>query len=204
MTESMIGNGADLAADKAAARKTASAARKTARGTAGPDAARRLADRFLAALAPGAGAVVSGFLPIGSEIDPGPAMARLRATGCRICLPCVVAPGTPLVFRLWREGDPLVAENFGTRAPSPDAEAVQPDILMVPMLAFDAAGYRLGYGGGFYDCSLAALRARKPVLAVGVAYEGQRVGAVPRGPRDQPLDWIVTDQGACRAGETAR
>jgi 5-formyltetrahydrofolate cyclo-ligase len=154
-------------------------------------------------LEPLPGSTVSGFLPIGSEIDPRPALRRLRVMGMNICLPCVVAPDAPLVFRAWEEHDPLVEETFGTKAPAPSAPERDPDILMVPMLAFDGAGYRLGYGGGFYDRSLEALRARKRVTAVGVAFSGQRVDAVPRGPHDQPLDWIVTEGGAFRPGDTA-
>jgi 5-formyltetrahydrofolate cyclo-ligase len=186
---------AALAAEKAAARQAASRRRKVARDAAGTDAAAALAEILVDGLAPKPGTAVSGFLPIGSEIDVRPALERLRALGCEICLPCVVAPETPLVFRRWREGDPMVTEAFGTRAPAPDAPEILPDILLVPMLAFDAQGYRLGYGGGFYDRSLDALRARKTVLAVGAAFEGQRVEAVPRGPFDQPLDRIATEAG---------
>jgi len=186
----------DLVAAKVHARKQASAARKRARDAAGPDAAARLANNLISCIAPTSGQIVSGFLSIGSEVDLSAAFAVLRGFGCRICLPCVIAPRTPLVFRLWDEGDALIVEPFGTRAPAPEAQVVDPDILLVPLLAFDQAGYRLGYGGGFYDRSLEALRQRKSVLAVGVAFEGQRVDAVPRGPHDQPLDWVVTEAGA--------
>lgn len=184
-----------LAAEKAAARKTASRRRKAARDAAGPGAVASVADSLARDLPLDGRPTVSGFLPIGSEIDVRPALERLRGLGCQICLPCVIAPETPLVFRLWREGDALVTEAFGTRAPAPSAPEVAPDILLVPMLAFDAAGYRLGYGGGFYDRSLDALRARKPVLAVGAAFAGQQVDRVPRGRHDQPLDRIVTEGG---------
>lgn len=191
----------ELADRKAAARKAASAARKAARDAAGPGAPAALSAIFAGALEPLPGTTVSGFLPIGSEIDPRPALRHLRVMGCEICLPCVVAPDAPLVFRAWQENDTLVEESFGTRAPAPSAPERVPDILMVPMLAFDDAGYRLGYGGGFYDRSLEALRAVKRVVAVGVAYSGQRVDAVPRGDFDQPLDWIVTQSGAFRPGQ---
>ena len=100
-----------------------------------------------------------------------------------------------MVFRLWKQGDALIEESFGTRAPAATATEVQPDILIVPLLSFDRAGYRLGYGGGFYDRTLEMLRKIKPVLAVGVAYSGQQVDAVLRGPYDQPLDWILTESG---------
>ena len=186
----------DLDALKKAARKAASAARKQAREDAGPHA---IADFTRVLLRSGAikdGDIVSGFLPIGSEINPTVALESLRAQGNDICLPCVIAPDTALVFRLWSPSDPLVDEDFGTKAPAPYAKAVDPDVLLVPMLAFDAAGYRLGYGGGFYDRSLEALRAKKTVTAIGIAYSGQEMEGVPRGPYDQPLDWIITEAGA--------
>lgn len=193
----------ELTKRKAAARKAASAARKAARDAAGPGASAALTANFIGALEPLPGMTVSGFLPIGSEIDTRPALRRLRVMGCHICLPCVVEPDAPLVFRAWEENDTLVEESFGTRAPAPNAPELVPDILMVPMLAFDDAGFRLGYGGGFYDRSLEALRAVKRVVAVGVAFSGQRADAVPRGAFDQPLDWIVTERDAIRPGSEA-
>ncbi len=202
MTETAKNDSSDLAQIKVAARKAASAARKAAKQAAGDKASQSVADAFVRSLKPASGAIVSGFLPIGSEIDVLPALEAARGAGCKICLPCVIAPAQPLVFRLWSPGDPLVTEAFGTKAPADSAPAVAPDILIVPMLAFDRAGYRLGYGGGFYDRSLEALRRTKPVTAVGIAFAGQEVDIVPRGVYDQPLDWIVTEAGAFRpAGE---
>jgi len=113
-------------------------------------------------------------------------------------LPCVEAAGAPLVFREWSPGDDLVEEPFGTRAPAPAATRHDPDVLLVPLLAFDRSGYRLGYGGGFYDRTLEALRAIKSISAVGVAYAAQEVQAVPRGERDQPVDLIVTEREVIR------
>ncbi|MDF1748969.1 MAG: 5-formyltetrahydrofolate cyclo-ligase [Alphaproteobacteria bacterium] len=185
----------ELVAAKVLARKQAMAARKIAKVDAGPDAAQALANNLKSMLSPNTGTIVSGFSSIGSEIDVGPALTALRLLGCQISLPCVIAPRTPLVFRLWQDGDELVEESFGTRAPAPTAAEVHPDILIVPLLSFDRAGYRLGYGGGFYDRTLESLRKTKPVIAVGVAYSGQQVDAVLRGPYDQPLDWIVTEIG---------
>ncbi len=202
MTETAKNDSSDLAQIKVAARKAASAVRKAAKQAAGEHAAERVAEIFVSALRPELGTVVSGFLPIGSEIDVLPALEAARGAGCKICLPCVIAPAQPLEFRLWSPGDPLVTEAFGTKAPADSAPAVAPDILIVPMLAFDRAGYRLGYGGGFYDRSLEALRRTKTVTAVGIAFAGQEVDIVPRGVYDQPLDWIVTEAGAFRpAGE---
>ncbi len=197
------GDDQTLDAEKAEARKSAAAARKAARESAGPDAAAQIARHLMSVIDTAFGQsdgslTVSGFLPIGSEIDVRPALDAALAAGHDICLPCVLAPGEPLTFRRWREGDPLVREAFGTKAPAPDAPVVKPDILLVPMLAFDGAGYRLGYGGGFYDRSLEALRREKQVLAVGAAFAGQRADSVPRGPYDQPLDWVITELGATR------
>ena len=92
----------------------------------------------------------------------------------------------------------MVEETFGTRAPMPDAPEMEPDLLIVPMLAFDRSGFRLGYGGGFYDRTLERLRSMKPVTAVGVAFAGQEVAYVPHDDLDQPLDWIVTEREAIR------
>ena len=185
----------ELVAAKILARKQAMAARKVAKADAGSDAGQKLADHFQTLISPPAGTIISGFLSIGSEVDVAPTLSAMAGRGCQICLPCVIAPRTPLVFRLWKQGDALIEESFGTRAPAATATEVQPDILIVPLLSFDRAGYRLGYGGGFYDRTLEMLRKTKPVLAVGVAYSGQQVDAVLRGPYDQPLDWILMESG---------
>jgi len=185
----------ELVAAKVLARKQAMAARKVAKADAGSDAGQKLADHFQTLISPPAGTIISGFLSIGSEVDVAPTLSAMAGRGCQICLPCVIAPRTPLVFRLWKQGDALIEESFGTRAPAATATEVQPDILIVPLLSFDRAGYRLGYGGGFYDRTLEMLRKTKPVLAVGVAYSGQQVDAVLRGPYDQPLDWILMESG---------
>lgn len=189
---------ADLQAEKQLARKAATAARKQAAADAGDGAADRLADTMMASVPLSGIHTASGFLSIGSEVDVGPLMDRLLGASIDICLPAVVGTARPLVFRRWRPGDPLVEESFGTRAPGPDAEEVEPDFLIVPMLAFDRAGFRLGYGGGFYDRSLAALRQKQPVLAVGVAFAGQEMAYVPHDDLDQPLDWIVTEREAIK------
>lgn len=186
-----------IADQKAAARKVASAARKQAAATVGRDAASAdVAALFLQSIDVGPTVTVSGFLPIGSEIDTRPLLRKVLAQGGDICLPAVIERDHPLQFRQWRDGDPLIDEDFGTKAPAPTAKTVEPDILIVPLLAFDRAGYRLGYGGGFYDRSLEQLRRSKTVLAVGVAYAGQETGSVPRDENDQPLDWIVTEREA--------
>lgn len=183
-----------IADQKAAARKAASAARKLAAATIGRDAASTaIAANVLQSIPLQAVAVMSGFLPIGSEIDTRPLLRQALDQGIDICLPAVVQRDHPLEFRQWRDGDPLIDEDFGTKAPATTAKVVEPDVLVVPLLAFDRAGYRLGYGGGFYDRSLQKLRQKKPVLAVGVAFAGQETGSVPRDENDQPLDWIITE-----------
>ena len=107
-------------------------------------------------------------------------------------------PGAPLDFRSWQPGDALVAAAFGTQEPAAGQASVEPEILLVPLLAFDARGYRLGYGGGFYDRSLAWLRRRGDILVIGLAYAGQQVDRVPQDENDQRLDWVVTDQAVIK------
>ncbi len=142
--------------------------------------------------------IVSGFVPYQTEIDLMPLLQALTADGWCAALPVVLGDAQPLEFRKWSPGDELVPGVWNIPVPAPEAAAVEPDVLLVPLRAFDAAGYRLGYGGGFYDRSLEGLRARKTVTAVGVGYAAQQVDAVPRGRHDQPLDWILTEQGPFR------
>jgi 5-formyltetrahydrofolate cyclo-ligase len=142
-------------------------------------------------------AVVSGFWPMAEELDIRPLMAELFERGCRLALPVVVAKKQPLVFRAWRPGDALESGVFGTLHPPPTCETVEPDALIVPLLAVDEEGWRLGYGGGFYDRTLAGLRARKNISAIGVGFDAQLVTDVPHGPDDQRLDWLLTDKRAC-------
>jgi 5-formyltetrahydrofolate cyclo-ligase len=142
-------------------------------------------------------AVVSGFWPIKEEIDIRSLMIELSNQGCQLVLPVVQGKGLPLVFRAWRPGDPLEAGVFGTLQPSAKREVMEPDALIVPLLACDEEGWRLGYGGGFYDRTLAGLRAKKVITAVGVGFNDQLVPQVPHGPSDQRLDWLLTDKRAC-------
>jgi 5-formyltetrahydrofolate cyclo-ligase len=141
------------------------------------------------------GAIVSGFMPLKSEINPLPLLRKLSDAGAALALPVVAGKGQPLTMRGWRFGAPLASGVWGIREPMPDAPAVDPDILIVPLLAFDRRGYRLGYGAGYYDMTLTALRARKPIVAVGVAYAAQEVETVPITPRDARLDLVLTEQG---------
>jgi len=140
--------------------------------------------------------VVAGYMPIGSEIDCLPLLRMLAADGVPLCLPVVVAPGAPLTFRRWSPGDALALGTFGISEPTDAAPEVVPQTLLVPMLAFDRQGRRLGYGGGYYDRTLEALRAADDIVAIGVAFAGQLRDKVPVGEGDQPLDWILTEAGA--------
>ena len=142
-------------------------------------------------------AVVSGFWPIKDEIDVRPLMMELFVSGCQVALPVVQGRGKPLLFRAWRPGDPLEAGVFGTLQPPARREPLEPDALLVPLLACDEEGWRLGYGGGFYDRTLKGLRARREVTAVGVGFNAQFVPSVPHGPDDERLDWLLTDKRAC-------
>ncbi|MBM3569874.1 MAG: 5-formyltetrahydrofolate cyclo-ligase [Alphaproteobacteria bacterium] len=139
---------------------------------------------------------IAAYWPMGSELDPRPLMAQLAARGFEICLPKVVAKGRPLRFHLWRPGDALEAGPLGTSQPGDRAPECRPRTLIVPLLAFDGRGGRLGYGGGFYDRTLEALRAEGPVLAIGFGFAAQEVEAVPMSPADRRLDWLATESGA--------
>ncbi len=140
------------------------------------------------------GTIVSGFMPLKSEINPLPLMRRLTEKAARLALPVLVGRGKPLVMREWTFGEPLSAGVWGIREPEPEAAEVEPDILLVPLLAFDRAGYRIGYGGGYYDRTLAQLRARKRITAIGIAYAAQEVPAVPITPGDARLDLVLTER----------
>jgi len=139
------------------------------------------------------GAILSGFMPLKSEINPLPLMKKLAEAGATLALPVVAGRGKPLIMRAWRWGEPLDEGVWGIREPKPVAPEVEPDILLVPLLAFDRAGNRIGYGAGYYDMTIARLRARKPVTAVGVAFAVQEVPAVPATPRDERLDLVLTE-----------
>lgn len=188
--------GAGLDAQKEALRKSAKRRRAEAASGADAAAARDLRARVLGAMAFPQDCVVSAYWPIGSEIDTRPLMQHLHEAGHALCLPVVTGPGAPLVFRAWQPGDPLEAAGFGTQVPGADKAERSPRVLLVPLLAFDRDGYRLGYGGGFYDRTLAKLRGTQEITAVGIAYGAQEVAAVPRHEGDQRLDWIVTESEA--------
>jgi 5-formyltetrahydrofolate cyclo-ligase len=167
---------------------------KLARDHPPPLAGEKAARRILAELQFPAGSVVSAYWAMGDELDCRALIQSLHDSGCVIGLPVVVAKGQPLVFRRWTPESSLIPGGFGTQIPHPDSPEVLPERLIVPLLAFDSIGYRLGYGGGFYDRTLAKLRALGPVHAIGYAYAGQEVDVVPRESYDQPLDWMATEE----------
>lgn len=138
--------------------------------------------------------VVAGTMPIGSELDPRPLMRHLEAFGARLALPRTPPLGQPLTFHAWTPGTRLSQGPFGIEEPAPDAELLSPDLVLVPLLAFDRRGARLGSGGGYYDVTLRALRRQGPVFALGVGYAGQEVPCVPSEPHDERLDAIVTER----------
>jgi 5-formyltetrahydrofolate cyclo-ligase len=188
----------DIAEVKRKARTAASQRRAEAHEQLRDTAGIAMAERGLPLdLQPG---IVSGFIPYKSEITTIPLMNRLRRQGWQTALPVVIAPNEPLVFRAWTPGDDLVPGVWDIPIPRDTAAEVLPDVLLVPMLAFDRRGYRLGYGGGFYDRSLEKLRALKKVVAVGVAYHAQMVDEVPIGPHDAPLDYVMTEQETFACG----
>jgi 5-formyltetrahydrofolate cyclo-ligase len=140
------------------------------------------------------GAIVAGFMPMKSEINPLPLMRKLAAAGARLALPVVAGRGKPLIMRAWGFGEPLASGVWGIREPQAAAPEVAPDIAIVPLLAFDRAGHRIGYGAGYYDLTIAALRARRALIAVGLAFAAQEIAAVPASPHDAPLDLVLTER----------
>lgn len=147
--------------------------------------------RFPVAITPGA--IVAGYMPIRGEIDPGPLMRALADEGATLALPAIAAGKQPLIFRAWRDGDPLKLGALGVKEPLPDAAIAVPDIVLVPLAAFDRRGHRIGYGAGHYDRALAKWRLEKSIVAVGMAFATQEIARVPNEPHDIPLDLVLTE-----------
>ena len=159
-------------------------------------ASRAIARHALKMLPLGDGTVVSVFYSFGAEIDTLPVIAALDALGATVCLPRLRGRARPLAFHPWRPGEPLVRHKYGLMEPAPDGPQIRPQILLVPLLGFDGLGYRLGYGGGFYDRTLHGLRAEAPEpFAVGLAFACQEVERLPREPTDEHLAMVVTENG---------
>lgn len=186
----------DIVAEKKALRALARARRAAAGAEAAARASAEACAALLARLSPAPAEAVSGYWPMGGELDLRPALHGFAATGARVLLPVVVARDAPLAFRRWLPGDALVPAGFGTSVPGPSLPEGTPDILLVPLLAFDARGFRLGHGGGYYDRTIAALRGSgRPVRAVGVAFACQEMERVPVEEFDQRLDAVATERG---------
>jgi 5-formyltetrahydrofolate cyclo-ligase len=154
------------------------------------DFAARIAD-FAPQLPLKPGQIVAGYWPHRDEADPLTLMAALATKGHALALPCIDASKGELVFRRWSEGDDVVLNAYGINEPRRERETVAPALILVPLLAFDTSGHRLGYGGGYYDRTLAKLRA----ITVGIAYDGQEVQELEPEPHDRALDMIVTEKG---------
>jgi len=181
-----------IADQKAILRRDALARRDALPAEARKAAAEAIAARpFPLAVAPGI--VVSGFMPLKSEINPLPLMKKLADAGATLALPKIAGRGAPLVMRAWRWGAPLDTGQWGIREPKDEYPLAAPDILLVPLLAFDRSGQRIGYGAGYYDMTIAALRARKTITAVGIGFAAQEVPAVPASERDARLDFVLTE-----------
>ncbi|MDQ2090037.1 5-formyltetrahydrofolate cyclo-ligase [Marimonas arenosa] len=178
----------DLAAIKAAARKAAFARRKAAHAAHGPGRAAMLSE----VLAGYRGVPLAGYMPIRTEISPLAAMEEAAAHG-PVGVPVIIGDGLPLRFSRWEPGCATRDGPFGAQVPAVD-DFFEPEIVIVPLVAFDRSGGRLGYGGGFYDRTLERLRAKRPTLAIGFAYAAQEADALPLEPTDQPLDMVVTER----------
>jgi 5-formyltetrahydrofolate cyclo-ligase len=182
----------DTISEKRGLREAARAGRaELARGC--PDFANRVA-MFAEALPVSAGTMVSGYIAMGDEANPAQLIAALKARGCEISYPRV-HKGQPLTFHVPVEGEHWIRSGFGVLEPRPDWPRANPAVLLVPLLLFDADGYRLGYGGGYYDRTLAHFRAEREPTAIGVAFAGQEADRLPRDSRDERLDAVVTEEG---------
>jgi 5-formyltetrahydrofolate cyclo-ligase len=192
---------ADIEEAKAALRERAHAQRQSAAKAAGGEAAATAVEHFFEGVALHPDDVVAAYWPIRDELDCRPILARLMDNGQRVCLPAVLGDEQPLQLRLWEQDAPLYPSGFGTLAPIETAPVLAPNIIIVPLLAFDAFGTRLGYGKGHYDRTIAAIGRRPRVI--GFAYAGQEMERLPRALHDVPLDMVVTEQGVVHFGSGA-
>jgi len=178
---------------KAALRAAALALRDALPAAARAAAAEAIAGRaFPVNIA--AGTIVSGFSPMKTEINTIPLMRKLSDAGAQLALPVLRGRGKPLIMRAWNFGAPLASGQWGIREPTPDAPEVEPDILIVPLAAFDRAGHRIGYGAGYYDMTINGLRAKKNIVAIGIAFAAQEIPQVPTTARDARLDLVLTER----------
>ncbi len=189
----------NLAQQKQELRNEARAARAKLKASA-PDAARAIAKNFITSIPLLSNVVIAGYIAAHDEIDPRQLVTALRWRGAAIALPRVAAKGGPLAFHRWEQKAAPIIGAYGLFEAAPDWPPIKPSVVLVPLLAFDEDGYRLGYGGGYYDRSLRALRETGSVLAVGLSYEGQEIARIPHEATDEKLDWIVTEKGARKFG----
>jgi 5-formyltetrahydrofolate cyclo-ligase len=179
--------------EKSTMRTTALARRNALPADTRADAAEAIAARaFPVSLK--AGAIVSGYSPMRSEINPVPLMRKLADAGAQLALPVVQGHGKPLIMRAWSFGAPLVSGVWDIKEPCAEAPEVFPDIMIVPLAAFDRTGHRIGYGAGYYDMTIARIRAMKPVIAIGLAFAAQHIERVPATQFDARLDLVLTEK----------
>jgi 5-formyltetrahydrofolate cyclo-ligase len=190
----------DLIAVKRAMRANALQARETAHFELGATAPAAVRDHFLATFKPPRKRAIAAYWAVRTEIDVAPLLTALAGRGNVCALPAVAAHRGQLEFRRWQPGDTLAPGVMNIHEPAPNAPVIEPDIFIVPLLAFDATGHRLGYGGGYYDRALVAARAVRKIVAIGVAFSVQELPLVPHGPSDERLDGVVTELGARRFG----
>ena len=188
-----IPNSVSVADQKSALRRLALAKRKETHGLRKHDAAKAVCRRLVAEVAP-KNKIIAGYWPLGDELDCRPVLEALKAHGADVALPVVAGQGQVLIFRAWRPGDTLDPGPFGTAHPGLRAPVVAPTILLLPLVAFDGTGHRLGYGAGYYDRTVARLRTERSVMAIGIAYDEQEVEAVPTDGHDQRMDAVMTDR----------
>jgi 5-formyltetrahydrofolate cyclo-ligase len=186
-----------IVSEKAALRRQALTLRNAIPADTRAAASLTIAERPLPFALP-ENAVASGFMPLKGEINPLHLMRKLSDAGARLALPVVAGRGKPLVMRAFAFGDPLTSGVWGIREPRRSAPELKPDILLVPLLAFDRSGYRIGYGAGYYDLTINALRSMKPLLAVGIAFAAQEIPQVLKTARDARLDLVLTERETIR------
>lgn len=184
----------DLAAAKAALRKEALARREGISENEARAFAGRLAALGAQLVAERRPASISAFWSIGAEPSTFPLLEALQQRNVATALPIIEGRGKPLTFRLWKKGEPLAEAKWGIKEPVGDAQEVFPDLLFVPLAAFDRSGNRLGYGAGFYDRTIARLRRMKPITTIGVAFAIQEVASVPTDETDEKLNFVLTDR----------
>jgi 5-formyltetrahydrofolate cyclo-ligase len=183
----------EIAQKKAALRNVALALRDALPAAERQSAAAAIAARlFPLVITPST--VVSGFMPMKTEINPLPLLRKLADAGAQLALPCIAGRGKPLTMCTWQFGGPLKIGQWGIREPTTDAPEVAPDILIVPLACFDRQGHRIGYGAGYYDMTINALRAKKKAIAIGIGFAVQEIPKVPATERDARLDLVLTER----------